>query len=167
MKIPYGQREAFLAWYRSYSPRERQLLALLAAVVAFAAVYEGMWQPVQRGFDEARRTYSEERELLQWMQARAPTATQKTSATASGTGTSLSALLTNSAKEHNIAIKHIEMGQDGHASLTLEAVSFNYLVSWLDALESAHHVTPLSLAITKTDALGRVNATLQMQAQGS
>jgi general secretion pathway protein M len=168
MKIPFRQhREKLLAWYRAHSPREQQMIVLLAAVIVFAVIYKGMWQPVERGFDEARRAYGEERDLLQWMQARAPGAKQIPEAHTATNAPHLSAtLLTDTTKKNGIAIKHLETGQDGHVSLTFEAVPFNQLISWFDALENGQHMTVFSVAITKTNAPGLVNTTLQVKGQG-
>src|SRR5690606_41267386 len=60
--------------WHALAPRERLALAALAAFLLGLALYGGLWLPVERQRAQALADFQQQRELLAYLQARAPEA---------------------------------------------------------------------------------------------
>lgn len=127
--------------------------SLAAAAIAFALLC-GLWLMGDRRLEDAASAYREQRSLQQWLKARAPEGDAPQAA-------SLADLAGQTAKAHSLVLGGVKESGGG-VEVKLSRAPFNSLMAWIDALERRPGVTVLSFTAKKTDAPGRVDATLSI-----
>lgn len=131
--------EPYVNWWRNLPPRERWIVSLGVAVLAFALVYFALWAPIKRDLTKLQKAVPENRAKLALMRAQAQqVANMRGQAPRTPTTGNLLSTLEQSATAKGLrqAITRMEPeGNDG-ARLNFDEVSFNNLASWLAELQT-------------------------------
>jgi len=154
-------------WWLAQSPRDRRILAIGGVFVVIAIFYGLLWDPIHQRHGKYQRQILEQRQLLQWMQARGAEAKQLMSHSPTQSSKpkhqgSLLSLVDRLAKQAGLGdgLKRVEpVGKTG-VRLWLEDVDFNHLSQWLDTLSGQHGAEVDTAAIDRAESPGRVNARL-------
>ena len=152
--------------WNKLAPGERHLAMAGSVVLGVVLLYVLMWLPVQKELARLRVNVPEERAQLQSMRAQAaaikPLRARSGTAPAAGT---LLAVVEQSATARGLRGSITRMEADGSTGvqLTLDAVSFNSLLSWLSDLQDSHTLLVDSASMDAHTAPGTVNAKLKLR----
>jgi general secretion pathway protein M len=161
MRLP----EPIGGWYAGLGARERILVAIGAAVVVLLIIYLAAVQPLVSAHASLGRRVENDRSLLAYMNSAAPRL--KSAGPAAGkehlTGSVFSAV-SRAAQDASIhdAVQRLEQADNGGVRLTLNAVSFDALVSWLEKLADSKGIVAKSANIQGAQSPGTVNVTLDL-----
>ena len=153
------------AWGK-LSPSERRLAMIGGTVVGATLLYVLMWLPVQKELARLRVSVPEERVQLQRMRLQAasirPLRARSGAKPAPGT---LLSVIEQSASARGMRGFVTRMEADGGngVQLTLDAVPFNSLLSWLSDLQDSHSLLVESTSMDAHTAPGTVNAKLKLR----
>lgn len=160
-----GSFENTQRWYRDLGARDQKLalglLLFLAATGIFGLLLKPSWDYSHR----ARATLDKEQQLLQLMDRNANSIRQLNAARLAKTGsdTSLLALASKTAAEHELTLQRYEPGAGGKLGVWLSGADFNTLLSWLDHLTRQYKVRIERLSITASEQPGLVEAQIQLR----
>jgi general secretion pathway protein M len=152
--------------WNKLAPGERRLAMAGGAVLGLALLYVLLWLPVQKDLTHLRASVPEERSALQRMRAQAaairPLRTRNVSAPAPGT---LLSVVEQSAMARGLRTFVTRLEADGSSGvqLTLDAVPFNSLISWLADLQDGYSLLVDSASMDAHTATGTVNAKLKLR----
>lgn len=147
------------------APRERRLAATGGIVAGIMLLYMLFWLPVQKDLARLRVSVPQERAQLQRMREQATfiKPLRARSAAKPAAGTLLSVVeQTSSARGMRGFISRMEASGSNGVLLTLDAVPFNSLVSWLADLQDSHSLLVESTTVDAHTAPGTVNAKLKL-----
>ena len=145
---------------------ERRLMMIGGVVVSVTLLYMMMWLPVQKELTRLRVSVPEERAQLQRMRVQAasiqPLRARSGTRPAAGT---LVSVIEQSATTRGMRGFVTRMETDGGngVQLTLDAVPFNSLLSWLADLQDSHSLLVESTSMDSHTAPGTVNAKLKLR----
>jgi general secretion pathway protein M len=148
---------------------ERSLVVSALAVVAMLVLYFALLQPVQNQLVHLRQNVPREFQQLQWMRAQAPVAQQLRGHARPTAPANLPSAIEQSAQSVGFKPQIAPNTADGGRSLqvTLDAVAFNSLASWLTDLQQSYGVVVEEAAIDAQTTPGIVNARLRLRAAGA
>lgn len=155
-------------WWLSLAARERRLLGFGAAVLAAAALYAGVWSPLDDERARLRTATAAARADLAWMRAAAARLDAAPVARAAGAAGAAGAVagplprrLEQSAQAAGISasLRQLDAGADGRLAVRFEAVAFDALLPWLETL-AAQGVRVVQFDIEREPGAGRVSARL-------
>lgn len=153
-------------WWQARDARERRMLWwMLAALSAFAWWY-GVLAPLHHARDAAHAAHQRAAGTL----ATARAGEALLSAQAGGdarrpsTTEALSAAVEETARSAGVAISRGREGEPGEWVLEIDAVDYDGLVAWLDALRQRHRLAPDALHATTEHGRLRVQARFRMPA---
>jgi len=151
--------------WNKLAPRERRLASAGGIVVGITLLYMLLWLPVQKDLGRLRVSVPEERIQLQRMRAQAasikPLRARNVAKPAAGTLLSV-VEQTASARGMRGFITRMEASGGNGVQLTLDAVPFNSLLSWLADLQDSHSLLVESTSLDAHTAPGTVNAKLKL-----
>ena len=153
------------AWGK-LSPSERRLAMVGGAVIGATLLYALMWLPIQKELARLRVSVPEERVQLQRMRLQAasvrPLRARSGAKPAPGT---LLSVIEQSASARGLRGFVTRMEADGGngAQLTLDAIPFNSLLSWLADMQDSHSLLVESASLDAHSAPGTVNAKLKLR----
>lgn len=153
------------AWGK-LAPGERRLATIGGVLLGMALLYTLLWLPVQKELTRLRVSVPEERAQLQRMRAQAasikPLRARSGAKPAPGT---LLSVIEQSASARGLRGFVTRMEADGGTGvqLTLDAVPFNSLLSWLADLQDSHSLLVESTSLDAHTAPGTVNAKLKLR----
>lgn len=157
------------AWWAGLQPRERNVLAIGAIVVALLLGWALLWYPLAHARHELSARVARENADLTWMrqaqaQAHALHA-QGSRGQVSRQGKSLLALADASARSAGLAgaLKRVEPTGNDNVRVTFDVADFDALVNWLDALGRDYGVQVTDLSVDKVEGLGLVNARVTLR----
>jgi len=148
------------------APGERRLVMIGGSVVGVMLLYVMLWLPVQKELARLRVSVPEERTQLQRMRTQAtsiqPLRARSGAKPAPGT---LLSVIEQSATARGLRgfITRMEADGSNGAQLTLDAVPFNSLLSWLADLQDSHFMLVDSASLDAHTAPGTVNAKLKLR----
>lgn len=151
-------------WNR-LAPRERQLAAAGGIVVGITLLYMLIWLPVQKELARLRVSVPQERTQLQRMREQATfiKPLRARSAAKPAAGTLLSVVeQTLSARNMRGFISRMEASGSNGVQISLDAVPFNSLLSWLADLQDSHSLLVESATVDAHTTPGTVNAKLKL-----
>jgi type II secretory pathway component PulM len=149
--------------YGNLEPREQRSLAALGAFLLFVVAWVGVFKPVEQGWQDNAAAYQEANADLVWMQAHAAQV-QQIKNDLHADDAPLVSVATDEARAQGIVVSRAEPQGDGSLHLTLNSVSFARMLSWLEALERKHGISPAEFSIeSPNDAPGHVNASLLLR----
>ena len=158
------------AWLENLDPRERMMVAAGGALFVLFLLYIMVWSPLHSGYDTMKETVEEQRATALWMQQSAQTLKGlkgSAGSTAQGRGgRSLLSVADSTARAGGLgpALKRVEPEGSDSVRVWLEGAPFDVLVKWLGTLSTIHGVNAETVTMERSDATGRVNARLTLQA---
>jgi general secretion pathway protein M len=144
---------------------ERRLATTGGIVVGITLLYMLLWLPVQKELARLRVSVPQERSQLQRMREQATFIKPLRARTAAkpAAGALLSVIeQTASARSMRGFITRMEASGGNGVQLTLDAVPFNSLLSWLADLQDSHSLLVESATMDAHTAPGTVNAKLKL-----
>lgn len=161
------------AWFDSLGTRERMILAAAVALLIPLLVWALLWQPLAGSVQRLEDEVAQQRETLVWMQRSAAEVKQlrgsgDTAAAGLG-GRSLLAAVDQSARTAGLGsgVKRIEPESADAVRVTLEGVSFDTVLAWLDALGREFGVAAGMVSVEREAVPGQVRMRLTLHAPGS
>ncbi len=116
--------------------RDRQALVGLSLFLGLVLLYVFCWLPAQRQLDTAQRYFSQQRELLAYLQQQAP----QIQAGAAGQPAQvtdpqqLQGMVGLSAGEHGLQVERLDSEGEGVVQVSLQPVPFTQLLEWIKQL---------------------------------
>lgn len=150
-------------------PARTRLLALAGAVVIGALLlYTAVWAPLQKDLTRLRDAVPRATGQLEWMRSQAPLAKAARARVVTTSG-SLTSSIEQSATTHGVRsyVARIEQEGSAGARVTLDAVPFNSLVTWLADLQAAQGAVIEDATIDAHATPGLVNARLRLRVGGA
>ncbi len=156
------------AQWNALPARTRQLAVAGGVVAALLLLYTIAWSPLQKDLARLRTSVPRETEQLGWMRAQAPMA-KALRARAVGTSGALIPTIEQSATGYGVRafITKLETEGSAGARVTLEAVPFNSLVTWISELQAAHGLVIEEATVEAHATPGIVNARLRLRTGGT
>jgi len=153
------------AWSK-LAPGERRLAMIGGVVVGATLLYVLLWLPIQKELARLRVSVPQERAQLQRMRLQA--ASIKPLRARSGAKPAPGALLSvieqsASARGMRGFVTRMEADGGNGVQLTVDAVPFNSLLSWLADLQDSHSLLVESTSLDAHTAPGTVNAKLKLR----
>ena len=158
------------AWLENLDPRERMMVAAGGALFVLFLLYIMVWSPLHSGYDTMKETVEEQRATALWMQQSAQTLKGLKGSAGSAAqglgGRSLLSVADSTARAGGLgpALKRVEPEGSDSVRVWLEGAPFDVLVKWLGTLSTIHGVNAETVTMERSDATGRVNARLTLQA---
>ena len=158
------------AWLENLDPRERMMVAAGGALLVLFLLYIMIWSPLHSGYDSIKETVEEQRATALWMQQSAQTLKGlkgRAGSAAQGLGgRSLLSVADSTARAGGLgpALKRVEPEGSDSVRVWLDGAPFDVLVKWLGTLSTIHGVNAETVTMERSDATGRVNARLTLQA---
>jgi type II secretory pathway component PulM len=147
------------AWLAEHSPAERRIAVTLSILVAVAALWTALWQPMAR--DAASMRLSRPANAAALAQAREMTKEMAGLARAGAaiTPTDARTLLERVLARHNVraAVTSLDW-RDDRAHLVLAAVDYDALISVLEAVQREAHLRAVEATLTARVEPGTVRA---------
>lgn len=165
MKLP----EPVERWYTGLAKREQRLVLLCLGVIVVLILYLAVIQPLTSAHESLDRRVQTDKSLLVYMNN---SADRLRSISASGGGkahfsgsvfSAVSAAARNS-PIHN-AVQRLEQASSGGVRLTLSAVPFDDLITWLQSLATEKGIVVERANIQGAQAPGTVNVSLTLNAR--
>ncbi|MCB1878047.1 MAG: type II secretion system protein M [Chromatiales bacterium] len=157
-------------WWENLPDRDRRALAMIAMALAFAVVWFGAWEPLQKDKQRNRELLVQKEELLNWMQgasaeAKALAGSRVVRPATSPEGGSLLATVDRTVTQANLksTVKRIEPEGSNKARLWMEEGSFDRMVAWLVDLQRSQGVAIEEIRVDAKADDGTVNARLTLQ----
>ena len=157
-------------WWATLSTRERGIILAGTGLVLAFLLYVFGWQPFQTGHRRLQQAVTERRADLAWMRQAAAEVKTLNSSSAAGSAPDERSLLTlvdQTVREAGMgaALKRVAPQGDDKLSAQLDAVEFDRLLPWLNALEEQHRIALSSLTVDRTETPGLVNARIVLGRQ--
>lgn len=159
-------------WYSSLQQRERMMVILTSVVVIVTLFFLLVWEPIYKGLEQEQQRLQSQQDILVWMQQ----AEQEVKALrASGVRTntrnsnapvSLSIEQTAATSGIRSYLTKTESSGKDSARTSLDGVSFNQMILWINTLERNYGVMASSVNIENTDKPGLVNARITFSRGG-
>jgi general secretion pathway protein M len=152
--------------WEKLEPGERRLAMVGGGVLGLTLLYVILWLPVQKDLARLRVSVPEERAQLQRMRAQAaairPLRARSVSTPAAGT---LLSVVDQSATTRGLRgfITRLEADGSAGVQLTLDAMPFNSLISWLADLQDSYGLLVDSTSMDAHTTIGTVNAKLKLR----
>ncbi|GGK09797.1 type II secretion system protein GspM [Luteimonas terricola] len=147
-----GPSDRVLAWWRGREPRERAMLAVMAALLAAFAWWYGLMWPLRAMRDGAEARHDRAAVALQAVQADvAALATAGATPPAAATGEALQRVVLDSLREAGLAPGRQRTAADGAFVLEFERVASPALFGWLGHLADDGGLAPSSLRVERAD----------------
>lgn len=157
-------------WLEGLEARERLLVMAGAALLVVFLVFVLVWLPVRAGYNSLKESVAEQRDTAVWMQRSAQQlAGLKRSSGAGPTGLggrSLLAVTDSTARAGGLGegLKRVEPEGSDSVRVWLDGAPFDVLVKWLATLSATHGIQVDTATLERSEAAGRVNARLTLQA---
>ena len=152
-------------WYARLSPREQQIVKLLAVVVGVMLLL-GLIVPLNRNITQARQRVTHKQADLAFIQNAIPQIAAAGPAVAAASPESLVVLIDSSARESGLgkSLSSSQPSGDGGLRIRLDHAPFDGVVAWLARLSQQHGVRVDTAEIDSAGEAGFVNATLTLKA---
>jgi type II secretory pathway component PulM len=156
------------AWWDGLRNRERLMVAIGGGLLVLLMLYLLGLEPAVMALEGTRDRVEEQKELHFWMRdsqvrIKALEANQRSAPVRDNR--SLFTVIDQEVRRHNLGtdLTSLEPSGTDQVSLGFDAVSFDQLVYWLDQMETQGIALIDSLAITRGDELGKVEARLTLR----
>ena len=156
-----------LRWY-GLPARTRMLASIGGAVVVLGLIYFAAWRPLQADLARLRISVPRQAAQLEWMRTQAPIAKSMRARAVTSTS-ALAPVVEQSAATHGVRNFMTKIDAEGNtaARVTLEAIPFNTLVSWISELQATSGAVVDDATIDAHASPGLVNARLRLRAGAS
>ena len=147
--LPSSRREAFAQWWQLRSRSERILLAAAAGIAALALAWLVVWQPLARDTDRLDRQIETDRAMLADARRRADEIAGLARSAPSVAPAEPRAALDAALTQQNL---------NERIRLTFDAIGFDALTAFLDALQRNARLRAVELVATARVEPGQVRA---------
>jgi len=159
-------------WWQAREARERRVLQLGLALILASLAWLLLWQPLEQARQAALARVATQRDTLTWMRG-AATQVQvlRSAGTATATAAPAASLLgavEQTAKGSAVAaaLRQLDPEGDDGLRVSLEAVSFDNLITWLGRLQ-AQGVSVANLTLNRLEGGQLVQARLLLRRGGT
>lgn len=155
-------------WYSGLMPRERYFVLAASACVALTLFYIALWEPLTMGVRDVQQRNITQHDILAWMRSAAAEAKQLQSSgggvTVRDTNQPVTLVVERSASTAGLKkyLSKIESAAEKGARVTVDAVSFDQMLVWLNTLEKQYGINVISADIDRDKEAGLVNARLTL-----
>jgi general secretion pathway protein M len=158
--LPSSRREAFAQWWQLRSRSERILLAAAAGIAALALAWLVVWHPLARDTDRLDRQIETDRAMLADARRRADEIAGLARSAPSVAPAEPRAALDAALTQRNLksAATTIERIDNERIRLTFDAIGFDALTAFLDALQRDARLRAVELVATARVEPGQVRA---------
>jgi len=158
--LPSSRREAFAQWWQLRSRSERMLLTAAAGIAALALAWLVVWQPLARDTDRLDRQIENDRAMLADARRRADEIAGLARSAPSVAPAEPRAALDAALARQNltVAATTIERIDNERIRLTFDAIGFDALTAFLDALQRDARLRAAELVATARVEPGQVRA---------
>jgi general secretion pathway protein M len=156
-------------WWQKQSERDRNVLAVGAAVVALLLAWAFVWYPLARARTQLESRVEHERVDLAWMRQAGGELQELRAKGARGKidrqGKSLFALADVTARGAGLgtALKRVEPTGPRSVRASFEAANFDSLIGWVDGLARDYAVQAIDFSADRVEAIGTVNARVVLE----
>lgn len=157
-------------WYLDLQPRERFMVSLAAAFVAFAILYLGVWQPVTAGTKRLTDSIETQQRVLALLQQAKGRVTQPGANGQNRTidrSQSLVVLVDTTLRSHSLyqSLQRSQPAGVNGIRVEFQNVAFDQLIGWLAELSNDYdlQVQSGSFSTSNNSPPGRVNSTLTLE----
>jgi len=156
-------------WWQKQSERDRNVLAVGAAIVALLLAWAFVWYPLARARAQLESRLDHERMDLAWMRQAGGELQELRAKGARGKidrqGKSLFALADVTARGAGLgtALKRVEPTGPRSVRASFEAANFDALIGWVDGLARDYAVQTTDFSADRVEAIGTVNARVVLE----
>jgi len=156
-------------WWQKQSERDRNVLAVGAAIVALLLAWAFVWYPLARARAQLESRVENERVDLAWMRQTGGELQELRAKGARGKvdrqGKSLFALADVTARGAGLAtaLKRVEPTGPRSVRASFEAANFDALIGWVDVLARDYAVQTTDFSADRVEAIGTVNARVVLE----
>lgn len=157
------------AWWRTLATQERRVLVAGAIAAALLLGWAFAWHPLAQRRDDLRQQVANGRTALAYVRAGAAQVEGRhaTAKRAGGerAGRSLLALADATARSGGLgdALKRVEPAGPASVKVGFEAVRFDALATWIEALAGDYGIEATDLSVDRAEGSGLVNARVTLQ----
>lgn len=127
--------DALKTWYAGLSEREQKLVSIGGALGVVFLLYFTIWAPLNSSVAAQSSALASEKETLVWVQNQAARAQiLRQSANQTSFAGSLTQLVNQTTRSANIPVSRMQP-QGDDLQVSIDQVSFNDFLKWLDTLE--------------------------------
>jgi general secretion pathway protein M len=153
------------AWYASLQERERRMVLIGSAALAFLILVGGILLPLESAVSAAEKRAETRREDLAWMHANAPELASGGAVLPNDTGEAPVVVVDRVGREAGLgtALRGTQPSGTG-VRVQLEAAPFDTLVTWIATLEQHYGLSIDSITVDRAARPGVVNANITFAA---
>ena len=149
-----------MAWWKSISSREQNLLLSAFGLLIIACLFWGVWKPLQTRMQLAEQRVNSERQLLVWVQNNANEMVQlrKVAGKASTVDASkgLNRIISSSTARFKLDLIRMQPRNEDSIQVWVKPLPFNQLIDWLAFLRDKYGIDVQFLDTSKADRNGQV-----------
>lgn len=151
--------------YDGLADNERLLVNGVGVLIVLALVFLILIVPAKNAVSDSQMKLAGQQNLMSWMKENESIARQAGSGGGAVTKTDqpLQTIVTSTAGPMGIAVKRYENESENKLRVSLEKVSFDKMVRWLDQLESRYGLVIVNIAVDAEKEPGLVTAKLVLQ----
>jgi general secretion pathway protein M len=154
-------------WLDSLQARERMMVIAAAVAVAFAALYFGLWQPLDRRHEQLQSSVQSWKAALTDLRPLISQLQNASTRTPAGRNESLVVIIDNTLRQRGLysSLQRSQPTAQNGIRVEFENAAFDDLILWLGDLGQSYalHLQSGSFSTNATDNAGRVNATVTLE----
>ena len=159
-----------MAYWQRLNARQQLVLGVAALILAVAALFVWVWEPLAHSRDLERERVATQRALLDWLEAVEPAAQalrQGQTGVRDLGGRSLLGVADETARAAGLAgaLTRIEPVGENQVRVWLDEAEFTATMRWLETLSVNHPVRTGQLEVERGRAAGMVNARVTLSAE--
>ena len=150
-------------WFAGLNQREQLSLFVLGIALVLYLLYMLAWAPLAQRREELAVQNESVGESLQRVDAMVSEIIRlREGGVASTARRNLTSLVNQSTGRHGLQVSRLQPNSRGDIQVRLENAVFDDLLAWLDDVENREGLLVTEIAITRSGATGRVNATIRI-----
>ncbi|HET6604047.1 MAG TPA: type II secretion system protein M [Xanthomonadaceae bacterium] len=158
-------------WWNARAPRERQVLAAGALLLALLLGYAVFWKPLAESRHTLREQVARNESELIWMRQAVPLAQSLQRGVVPGAtadGVSLLARVDEGARRAALGgmLMRVEPVGSGEVRAEFDAVAFDALLLWLDTLAAQHGIVVTEITARRAEGVGLADVRLTLLEPG-
>jgi type II secretory pathway component PulM len=150
-------------WFAGLNQREQLSLFVLGIALLLYLLYMLAWAPLAERREELALQNESVAQSLQRVDAMVSEIVRlREGGVASTAQRNLTSLVNQSTGRHGLQVSRLQPNSRGDIQVRLENAVFDDLLAWLDDVENREGLLVTEIAITRSGATGRVNATIRI-----
>lgn len=155
------------AWWSSISQREQRLVIGGSVLLGIGAIYWGLLQPLNVRAEQAQARISSEKQLLNWVEAKADDIVALRSAGGIKVSNQpLNQIISSSTRGYNIELIRVQPRNE-MLQVWIKPVPFNQFLSWISFLKEQKGVEVEFMDIDRSDSAGVIDVNRLQFKRGS